>query len=127
MGRGDDDDDVYRSEGFHESDDCEDDGRGAKVYTTPPDDSMPPEKKEAKRAKLTKAFAAFDKDNSGSIDKDELKAILTRKGAACEGLTFSDEDAEELLESFDTNGDGVLQLTEFIELMLSFDDDGEET
>ena len=31
------------------------------------------------------------------------------------------------MESFDTNGDGVLQLTEFIELMLSFDDDGEET
>ena len=61
------------------------------------------------------------------LSADELKAILTRKGAACDGLTFSDEDAEDLLESFDTNGDGVLQLTEFIELMLSFDDDGEET
>ena len=89
--------------------------------------ACPPRRRRRSGPSWTKAFAAFDKDNSGSIDKDELKAILTRKGAACEGLTFSDEDAEELLESFDTNGDGVLQLTEFIELMLSFDDDGEET
>ena len=56
------------------------------------------------------AFKLFDKDGSGSLDAQEFKAILTRPGEAA----LSDEDAQAIINDFDTNGDGVLQFKEFV-------------
>ena len=54
---------------------------------------------------LEQAFRIFDRDNSGTITKDELKAIL--KGEEAMG----DEVWDMLLSQADKNGDGVVSVT----------------
>mmetsp|Transcript_36547 Transcript_36547/g.96451 ORF Transcript_36547/g.96451 Transcript_36547/m.96451 type:complete len:222 (+) Transcript_36547:111-776(+) len=62
--------------------------------------------------KLRQAFKTFDTDGSGTLSKDELINILTREGG---GAALSPEVAEALIAEFDKNGDGVLDVDEFIE------------
>ena len=50
------------------------------------------------------AFNMFDKDGSGSLSVEEVKAVLTRPGG---GVPISDAEAAALIAEFDTNGDGV--------------------
>ena len=57
---------------------------------------------------LRALFATFDADGSGTLDAEELLAILTR-GAG--GLSL--EDAKEIVNDFDDNKDGVLSVEEF--------------
>ena len=89
-----------------------------------------PSKRAAKKEKLESAFKAFDADSSGTLDAAELRKILLRTGGEdCKGMT--EEDAEELIEEFDKNGDGELSLDEFVTCMLDMegdddDDDDEE-
>jgi len=68
---------------------------------------------------LEMELAAFDKDKNGVIDKEELKAILTRPGAGFTAVT--DEQAETMLEVltviFDKNGDGKMQVGEVAEAL----------
>lgn len=73
----------------------------------------------AKAAALRAAFAAFDTDGSGTLTAAELAAALTRKGG---GNPLGEEDARELIESVDANGDGVLSIDEFTKLMSGLDD-----
>ena len=54
------------------------------------------------------AFTKFDKDKSGTIDRDELRLMLAEWG-------LSDVD-EELLSSFDTDGNGTYRFAEFVNL-----------
>ena len=68
------------------------------------------------REKLEKAFTLFDADNSGTIDAKELIAILT-KDTGASGKPLSMEDAQEMIQRVDINGDGVLDIDEFCELM----------
>ena len=56
---------------------------------------------------LRTLFATFDTDGSGTLDAEELLAILTR-GAS--GLSL--EDAKEIVDDFDENKDGVLSVDE---------------
>ena len=56
------------------------------------------------------AFSKADKDGSKTVDIDELKAIMN------ELCPWAHKDAAELLKAADTNGDGVLQLNEFLKL-----------
>ena len=76
-----------------------------------------------KRARLAAAFHEFDSDCSGTLDRQELRAILARPGT---GHSLADEDIDELLQFHDDNEDGVLQLEEFIELMLSLNDEDDD-
>ena len=62
------------------------------------------------KADILAAFKLFDKDGSGSLDASEFKAILTKPGETA----LSDEDAQAIINDFDTNGDGVLQFKEFV-------------
>jgi len=55
------------------------------------------------RELLENAFRMFDRDSSGTITKDELKAIL--KGEEAQG----DEVWEMLIQQADKNGDGVVR------------------
>lgn len=55
---------------------------------------------------LRAAFAVFDKDGSGSLSAEELKAVLTRPGG---GAALSDEEVRAIIDEFDANGDGELQ------------------
>ncbi|XP_035677686.1 calmodulin-like [Branchiostoma floridae] len=54
------------------------------------------------------AFKMFDKDNSGYIDKNEII-----QGMAQLGMQVTEEEAEEMLQEADTDGDGRINYEEF--------------
>ena len=57
-------------------------------------------------------FDVFDSDESGSLSAAEVLAVLTRQGGDNNNLT--EGDAQEIVNDFDTNGDGVLDVSEFV-------------
>ena len=63
-------------------------------------------------ATLKSAFAVFDTDKSGSLSTEELVAVFTRPGKGC--APMSQDEARKLIAKFDNNGDGVLQIEQFI-------------
>lgn len=62
---------------------------------------------------ILKGFSMFDFDKSGSISLDNLKM-------ACEeaGIKFTQKELEEMIEEADINGDGRVDQSEFIRIML---------
>jgi calcium-dependent protein kinase len=66
------------------------------------------------KERLEAAFKTFDIDGSGTISADELKAILGKHHA------YEDEIWQEIIKEVDQNGDGVIDLREFSEMMLKF-------
>lgn len=66
------------------------------------------------REKLIDDFKAYDTDGNGSLSVDELKEILMRPVGHS---GFNVNDADEFVQLFDKNGDGVIDLHEFIEAM----------
>lgn len=67
---------------------------------------------------LKQAFDLFDLDLNGQITPRELKHILGNKDHE-----IPDEDWEKLIEEFDTNGDGMINFSEFKGMMLSLHND----
>jgi calcium-dependent protein kinase len=63
-----------------------------------------------KEERLYEAFRAFDKDGSGKISRDEIKKVM--KADNVDISTF-----DNMIESFDTNGDGEIDYNEFISMM----------
>ena len=63
-------------------------------------------------ASLKKSFEVFDTDGSGSLGADEVLEILTKMTAG--GTPLSEADAMEFIKEFDRDGDGLLDLNEFI-------------
>eukprot|EP00931_Biecheleriopsis_adriatica_P104491 TRINITY_DN79162_c0_g1_i1.p1 TRINITY_DN79162_c0_g1~~TRINITY_DN79162_c0_g1_i1.p1 ORF type:complete len:844 (+),score=189.50 TRINITY_DN79162_c0_g1_i1:210-2741(+) len=59
---------------------------------------------------LTATFKQFDKNDDGSIDREELARVL----AVC-APSFSGEKLEYILSTADTNGDGKIDYTEFVD------------
>jgi len=55
-------------------------------------------------------FLAWDKDNSGSISKEELSQVLKELNP-----DFSEEDISVIFEDFDKNKDGVVDYREFLD------------
>lgn len=66
---------------------------------------------------IRRAFGVFDTDESGMLSADELKAIFTRTTGSGQELT--EEQTAELIDEFDTDGDGFLDLEEFVQLFMS--------
>ena len=63
-----------------------------------------------KNERLYEAFCMFDKDNSGSITKEELlKALKAEKS--------QEKEIEKYIKAVDKNGDGKIDYKEFLELM----------
>lgn len=58
------------------------------------------------------AFAYFDKDNSGTITKEELKDCLKS-----DDFTLEDSEIDKLLNGVDQDGDGQIDYVEFIAMM----------
>ena len=58
----------------------------------------------------SQAFRVFDRDGSGALSVDELKLVLKRPGG---GHPLSDEEVAKIIETWDLNGDGMLQFEEF--------------
>ena len=67
---------------------------------------------DARIASLKKSFAVFDTDGSGSLDAEEVVEILTRMTPG--GTALTKADAEEFIKEFDRDGDGCLDVNEFI-------------
>ena len=64
-------------------------------------------------------FMFFDIDQSGSLSVSEFYQLLTRHHGSAAGLTQA--DAQELLDLFDSDGNGRLDVEEFISAMISMD------
>ena len=56
-------------------------------------------------------FKKYDADQSGAIDSRELRQMLQDMN-----LKVSEEDTAELIAQFDDNGDGVIQVEEWMTL-----------
>lgn len=54
------------------------------------------------------AFARYDRDHSGTIEHEELEALLKDLG-----VDATEERLREAMATFDTNGDGVISFEEF--------------
>jgi Ca2+-binding EF-hand superfamily protein len=63
---------------------------------------------------LRDAFAVFDTDGSGSIDRKELKRLMKKLGQA---LTEAELDA--MMDEVDTDGNGEISFEEFKAMMVS--------
>eukprot|EP00168_Porphyra_purpurea_P010484 TRINITY_DN25_c0_g1_i2.p2 TRINITY_DN25_c0_g1~~TRINITY_DN25_c0_g1_i2.p2 ORF type:complete len:152 (-),score=64.87 TRINITY_DN25_c0_g1_i2:53-508(-) len=64
------------------------------------------------QAEILEAFKVFDKDNSGKISADELRQVMNNLGEK-----LSDEEVNEMIREADTNGDGEIDVKEFIKMM----------
>ena len=65
------------------------------------------------KAKMKRSFKLFDKDGNGKIDNAELKALLSRMGNQ-DTRILSDEDIQELINDFDEDADGKLDIDELV-------------
>ena len=63
-------------------------------------------------------FAQYNVDGSGKMNTDEFREVLTRPGG---DAIFAMMDAESVLADFDKNGDGKLDMEEFISAMAVID------
>merc|ERR1712110_1192173 len=62
---------------------------------------------------LRRAFDIFDADNSGFIDREELKAVI----AKLMGAPLSEEELDAMMKEADTNSDGQVSFEEFKAMM----------
>jgi hypothetical protein len=62
--------------------------------------------------RLTQMFKTFDKDNSGTIDANELHQMLLYMGVAT-----TENEVKEMIAQVDKNGDGDIDLDEFLMVM----------
>ena len=60
-------------------------------------------------SQLKEAFDSFDKDQSGSLDLDEIVKLASSVGAKA-----NKKDLEDLFKSIDVNHDGKLSFEEFL-------------
>ena len=61
---------------------------------------------------LRQAFSYFDKDNSGTISREELRTCLQG-----DEFLLSEEEINNLLAGVDQDGDGEVDYREFIDMM----------
>ncbi|XP_033847720.1 guanylyl cyclase-activating protein 2-like [Periophthalmus magnuspinnatus] len=72
--------------------------------------------------RLRWSFKVYDRDGNGHVDREELRAILesiyrVKKGKRTEGSEEMsvDEAVDRLLETVDTDGDGFINMEEFLQ------------
>nr|XP_032653204.1 parvalbumin-like EF-hand-containing protein [Chelonoidis abingdonii] len=66
---------------------------------------------------VRKAFQLLDKDNSGFIEWNEIKYILSTMPSTMPAMPLSDEEAEAIIQAADTDGDGRIDFQEFSDLV----------
>ena len=76
--------------------------------------SIPKEKIEEYKA----AFELFDKDGDGHVTVDELREVLGKMGEYP-----SDEQLRDMICDVDTDNNGTIELSEFIEMMQRYEND----
>ncbi|XP_006034873.1 parvalbumin-like EF-hand-containing protein [Alligator sinensis] len=71
----------------------------------------------AREEHIRKAFQMLDKDNSGFIEWNEIKYILSTMPSNMPVMPLSDEEAEAVIQAADTDGDGRIDFQEFSDLV----------
>lgn len=61
---------------------------------------------------MKQAFQRFDMNNSGSIERDDMMAVLSAFH-----IPYTPEHVDSLFQSFDLNRDGKFQYGEFVRMM----------
>ncbi|KAA0151932.1 hypothetical protein FNF27_03192 [Cafeteria roenbergensis] len=79
--------------------------------TSPIDENLRAQLTSEQREQFTATFRELDADGSGKIDTGEVKNGLEKVG-----MTVTDKEVTELVQRFDVNGDGELDLQEWLEL-----------
>ena len=64
------------------------------------------------KQRIEACFKLFDKDNSGTITKSELKLMLGG------GKKMDDQIWNDLIKEVDINGDGEIEFSEFKDMLL---------
>jgi len=64
------------------------------------------------REEIMKAFRLFDDDDSGTINFAKLKRVAKELGES-----MSDEELQEMIDEADRDGDGVINLDDFMRIM----------
>ncbi|CAM8901527.1 unnamed protein product [Rhodiola kirilowii] len=67
-----------------------------------------------KKAEIHSAFRTFDLNGDGKISSEEVLEVLKRLGERC-----SLEDCRRMVRAVDTDGDGLVDVDEFITMMTS--------
>ena len=67
---------------------------------------------EERLSEFKKAFDLFDRNNNGSIEKDELGEVMESLG-----LDHDEHQLEEMMKAVDTNKNKVIDFEEFVNLM----------
>ena len=63
--------------------------------------------------KMEAAFNYFDKDKNGVIDREDLKQLLRLNTE----MSFDDQVIDEVVDEWDYNGDGKIDISEFYKWM----------
>ena len=61
---------------------------------------------------IKKAFALFDDDQTGTINVRNLRRVARELGEQ-----LGDEELQAMIDEFDKNGDGTIDLDEFMSIM----------
>lgn len=67
---------------------------------------------EAQIQEFKEAFTLFDKDNNGTISKQELSTVMRSLG-----LSPSEQEVTDLMNEIDLNGNKSIEFSEFLTLM----------
>lgn len=67
---------------------------------------------------LLEAFKLFDRNGDSSIDFEDMFNIMSIIGKATIGKEITPEEAQEMIDQADLDGDGVLKLNEFLKKIL---------
>lgn len=69
-------------------------------------------KETDKEHELREAFRVFDRNHDGFISAPELKLVMTNLGEK-----VTDEEVEDMIKEIDLDGDGLINLHEFITVL----------
>jgi Ca2+-binding EF-hand superfamily protein len=61
---------------------------------------------------MKEAFKIFDRDSSGSVDRDEMRRVLSSYRIA-----YNERELDQLFAAFDRSGDGKFSYGEFVTLL----------
>lgn len=72
--------------------------------------------KAGDKSELLEQFKKFDKDQSGFLNKEEIKVALNEIYSHID-LHLGDADIDHLISLVDKNGDGKICIEEFVQLI----------
>lgn len=69
---------------------------------------------------LKQLFEAYDADNSGELDKEEIKKLINDTCSEMGCAQAEDSEIDEMVKLFDTSGDGLFNFDETYDMIAPF-------